>query len=56
MAWSYATLGHVPPPPFLELLGAAAAHQLRAFEPQGLSLLAWSLASLGFRHNRLLSE
>lgn len=56
IAWAYATQGHAPAPPFLQLLGDAALRQLHAFEPQGLSLLVWSIASLGGRHNRLFLE
>lgn len=55
IAWAYATLRHTPPAPFLRALGDAAERQLRAFEPQGLSLLVWSLASLGCRHTRLFN-
>lgn len=53
IAWAFTTLGHCPPPPFLQTLGTAALPQLPAFEPQGLSLLVWSLASLGCRHIKL---
>lgn len=53
IAWAYTTLGHCPPPPFLQVLGDAALPQLAAFEPQGLSLLVWSLSSLGCRHTKL---
>ncbi len=56
IAWAYATLGHCPPPPFVQTLGSAALPQLPAFEPQGLSLLVWSLASLGCRHIKLFHE
>lgn len=56
IAWAYATLAHAPPPPFLRELGDAALPQLRAFEPQGLSLLVWALASLGSCHNQLFAE
>lgn len=53
IAWAYTTLAHCPPPPFLQVLGDAALPQLAAFEPQGLSLLVWSLSSLGCRHIKL---
>ena len=56
IAWAYATLGRAPPEPFLRHLGDAALPQLRAFEPLGLSLLVWALASLGCCHNRLFNE
>lgn len=56
IAWAYATLDRTPPAPFLRHLGDAALPQLNLFEPQGLSLLVWALASLGCRHNRLFSE
>jgi hypothetical protein len=54
IAWAFATLGHLPAPPFLPLLGDAALRRLHAFEPLGLSLLVWSLASLGCSHAALL--
>lgn len=54
IAWAFATLGHLPAPPFLPLLGDAALRRLHAFEPLGLSLLVWSLASLGCGHAALL--
>ena len=56
LAWAYATLGRAPPEPFLRHLSDAALPQLRAFEPLGLSLLVWALASLGCCHNRLFNE
>lgn len=56
IAWAYATLAAPPPPPFLTLLGDAALRRLPACEPQGLSMLVWSLASLGCRHDALLGE
>lgn len=53
---------HLSSPPALSALidkrcrPSFLAGQVQAFEPQGLGLLVWALASLGHRHDPLLQS
>jgi hypothetical protein len=54
--WSFAALGHAPPPHVLALVWQASEQGLAAASPQTLANMAWAAASLGLAPSRSWME